>query len=290
MAEPNNVTVEEIQGKLLEILLYFKSFCEENDLHFVLAGGTCLGAQRHQGFIPWDDDVDVFMLRDDYEKLGELWAQKADTERYSCVRSNRRYNIHHTATEIKDNHTTFINKHSAALDINQGLMIDVIPLDAIAPTRWGQVWQTIYAMLYCCFNFQRLPEHKSRLTYYGTKVALGVIRSPKLRYTIWKFAEKRLSQYPLEDGCMVASFGEGTAIMRQHFPLEWFRDVSYLPFEGQDMPVAKDYDEYLRISYGDYHVLPPEEEQVCRHDTVFIDLNNGYEKYKGIYYCVDSKS
>ncbi len=68
MEEKKEVTIQEIQSKLLEILLYFQKFCQENGLGFVLAGGTCLGAVRHKGFIPWDDDVDVFMLRDDYEK------------------------------------------------------------------------------------------------------------------------------------------------------------------------------------------------------------------------------
>ena len=118
MEEKKEVTIQEIQSKLLEILLYFQKFCQENGLGFVLAGGTCLGAVRHKGFIPWDDDVDVFMLRDDYEKLCRIWDEKADTEHYSCVRSNDKFNIRHSATEIKDNNTTFINRHSVDLDIH----------------------------------------------------------------------------------------------------------------------------------------------------------------------------
>ena len=135
MEEKKEVTIQEIQSKLLEILLYFQKFCQENGLGFVLAGGTCLGAVRHKGFIPWDDDVDVFMLRDDYEKLCRIWDEKADTEHYSCVRSNDQFNIRHSATEIKDNNTTFINRHSVDLDIHQGLMIDVIPLDAVPKSK-----------------------------------------------------------------------------------------------------------------------------------------------------------
>ena len=159
MEEKKEVTIQEIQSKLLEILLYFQKFCQENGLGFVLAGGTCLGAVRHKGFIPWDDDVDVFMLRDDYEKLCRIWDEKADTEHYSCVRSNDQFNIRHSATEIKDNNTTFINRHSVDLDIHQGLMIDVIPLDAVPKSKWKQLWQMVDSMMYCCFNFQRLPAH-----------------------------------------------------------------------------------------------------------------------------------
>lgn len=283
----NDNGIEKIQEKLLSILLYFSDFCHENNLKFFLAGGTCLGAVRHQGFIPWDDDLDVFMLRDDYEKLKELWPRCADTERYSYVRSCEAFNIHHSAAEIKDNNTTFINSHSVDLDIHHGIMIDVIPLDAVAPTKWSEFMQVIYSMAYCLFNFQRLPDHKSRLTYYSSKIALGIVRSDKLRYRIWKYCEKRLSRFSVKNAKCVASFGEGLGIMRQHFPVSWFENQeTMLCFEGNDMPVPKDYFEYLRISYGDYMTLPPEDERVFRHNIFFMDLDRSYLDYKGIKYCV----
>ena len=280
------VSVKDIQNKMLDILVYFKEFCEKNGLRFALCGGTCLGAVRHKGFIPWDDDVDVFMLREDYEKLQSLWEKNADTERYSCVRSNDKINIHHSATEIKDNNTTFINSHSVDLDINHGLMIDVIPIDGIPESKLKRIMQMIDSMIYCCFNFQRLPEHKGKLIYIITKIALGVFKSPGIRYKIWKGAEKRLSKYPTEKCSLVASLGEGTSIMRMRFPTEWFKELGYMEFEGHQMPVPADVDEYLKISFGDYMQLPPEEDRVARHNAVFIDLENSYTKYKGIHYCV----
>ncbi len=286
MQNSNEVSVRDIQEKMLEIMVYFHQFCVDNDLKYVLAGGTCLGAIRHKGFIPWDDDIDVLMLREDYEKLQGLWEKNADTTRYSCVRSNETINIHHTATEIKDNNTTFINRHSVDLDINHGMMIDVIPLDGIPASKFRQVLQMMDSMLYCCFNFQRLPEHKGKLTYYATKLALGVFRSPKIRYKLWKGAENRLSKYGTKNCETVASLGEGATIMRMRFPREWFENVSYAEFEGYSLPVPGDVDGYLRISFGDYMQLPPEEERVARHNSVFIDLENSYTKYKGIHYCV----
>ena len=282
------VSTSEIQSKLLEILVYFQQFCEEHGLRFVLAGGTCLGAVRHQGFIPWDDDVDVFMLRDDYEKLAGLWEQYADTERYACVRSNDKVNIHHTATEIKDSNTTFINRHSVDSDIHQGLMIDVIPLDGVAKRRFSRIHQMIHSMIYCCFNFQRLPEHKSKAIYVATKIALTVFRSNKIRYKIWKYSERQLAKYSIAEHDIVASFGEGTTIMRQHFPKEWFLNPGYATFEGHVMPVPADTDKYLTISYGDYMKLPPPEEQICRHDAVFIDLEHSYKQYRGIKYYIQN--
>ena len=285
----SQIDIKEVQDKLLEILLYFQKFCDEHGLKFVLAGGTCLGAVRHEGFIPWDDDLDVFMLRDDYEKLIPLWRKYADTERYSCVRSNEYVNIHHSATEVKDNNTTFINKHSVGLDINHGLMIDVIPIDGVADNAFSRFHQMMQAMLYACFNFQRLPNHKSKLVYYATKVALGIVRSFKLRYKIWRTAEKQIAKYSVADHDTVASFGEGLEIMRQRFPKKWFTEPGTAMFEGYKMPVPADTDKYLTISYGNYMELPPESERVFRHDLAFVDLNNSYKKYRGIKYCVKNK-
>lgn len=286
MPNSQDVSIHDIQNKMLDILVYFRDFCESNGLRFTLCGGTCLGAVRHGGFIPWDDDVDVFMLREDYEKLQAIWEKNADTTRYACVRSDSKINIHHTAIEIKDNNTTFINRHSVDCDINHGLMIDVIPLDGIPKSSWRQLTQKLNSMMFCCFNFQRLPKHKGKITYNATKLALGVIRSPKLRYILWHGAEKRMSKYGTENCETVASLIEGTTIMGMHFPVNWFRNPKYVDFEGQRMPVPADTDKYLTISFGDYMTIPPKEEQVARHDSVFIDLNKSYTEYKGVYYCV----
>ena len=282
-----HVSTRKIQEKMLEILVYFENFCTENGLKFTLCGGTCLGAVRHGGFFPWDDDVDVFMLREDYEKLQGLWEKNADTSRYACVRSNESINIHHSATEIKDNTTTFINRHSVNSDIHHGLMIDVIPVDGVPAASWRRCLQMVDSMIYCCFNFQRLPEHKGKVTYYATKLALGVFRSPKVRYKIWKGAERRIARYGTENCDLVASFGEGTSIMKMRFPTAWFENPATMDFEGHLMPVPANTDEYLRISFGDYMQLPPEEDRVARHSAVFIDLDNSYTKYKGIHYCVE---
>ena len=154
---------------------------------------------------------------------------------------------------------------------------------------WKQLWQMVDSMMYCCFNFQRLPAHKGKVTYYAEKLALTLVPSFKARYKLWKGAEKRLSRYSLADAEYVSSFGEGATIMRQRFPIRWFRHPAYLEFEGHQMPVPEDYDKWLTISYGDYMQLPPPEERVYRHDAVFIDLEHSYKQYKGIHYCVDEK-
>ena len=91
-----------LQMKSLEILIYFKNFCEDHNLKFYLCGGCCIGAIRHKGFIPWDDDIDVFMPRKDYEKLFEIWDKYADTEMYSCNRTTEKVFIGNVMTTVTD--------------------------------------------------------------------------------------------------------------------------------------------------------------------------------------------
>ncbi len=289
MSKNPNYEIKAIQQKMVETLFYFQDFCETHDLHFTLAGGSCLGAVRHQGIIPWDDDIDVFMLRKDYEKLIQLWNKYADTSRYSCLRSNDQYNIHHAATEIRDNHTTFITTYTQDLDINQGVMIDVIPIDYVANSIFKRYKQIFYALLFACFNFQRLPKHKSGFTKKLTQIALTLVKSFDKRYKIWKHCEDRFIKLGKKNNGQVASFIEGLKIIRQVFPEEWITEPSYLDFEGRKMPVPQDYHQWLKMSYGDYMTPPPLNDRDLRHDIIFADMDNSYLKYKGIYYCMNLK-
>lgn len=283
----NEYGIRQIQEKLLEILMYFQQFCNQYNLKFVLAGGTCLGAARDKGIIPWDDDVDVFMLREDYEKLTILWEKYGNKKKYTCQRSNDKMNIHHTATEIRDNDTTFILRHSMSEDVHHGLMIDIIPLDNVASSIFKRKLQLFYSMLFCCFNFQRLPEHKSQFIYFLTKIALSVVKSFKLRYVLWKYAENKFISLGEKNNGMVASFIEGPKIFKQQFPKKWFENPSYLVFEGEEMPVPLDYNKWLKVSYGNYMEPVPMEERIPRHDVIFYDMNTSYKEYKGKYYCIN---
>ena len=89
-----HVKMNILQEKMLEILLVFDAFCKENDLKYYLCGGCLIGAIRHHGFIPWDDDVDVFMPREDYERLAHLWPQKVAHEKYLYCRTDRDHVYH----------------------------------------------------------------------------------------------------------------------------------------------------------------------------------------------------
>lgn len=284
-----DVSQEELrrwQLKLLDILVYFKEFCEKHDLTFYLSYGTMLGAVRHNGFIPWDDDIDVSMPREDYDKLYDLWEKHADKARFSCCKTTKGNCIYFPMTLIRDNTTTCIYEHSKHLDLCHGLKIDVEFLDGVPNSSFLRMKQVFFARMYALFSTQRVPNavYKSGRSAIRiiAKTLLTIFRSAKVRDFIWMYSEKQIKKYDFSSSLYIRHLG--LRLQKK----EWYKDVIYMDFEGHKMPVPVGYDEILRSAYGDYMQLPPIEGRIPITKVVFYDLENGYKKYKGIHYCVES--
>lgn len=288
-----NATPDEIraiQRKALEILLYFKGFCETHNLLFFFCGGCCIGTIRHRGFIPWDDDIDVFMPRDDYEKLAVLWEQYGNKEEYSYCRTNQKENYHNIGASIRDNNTTFINRHSKNEDIHHGLMIDIIPLDGYPKSKLSRFKQVFFAMLYSLFNAQRLPDNQGKFIRIMARIIFGIVSSKKLRYKIWRFSEKQMTKHKISDCEYITELASGFKYMKNKYPKELFSQAILKKFEEYSLPIPIGYDLYLKMAFGDYMKLPPKEQQIAKHNTVYINLSESYKKFKGIYFCAKKES
>lgn len=281
--------IRKIQNKSLEMALYFKSICEENNLQFYFCGGCCIGTIRHQGFIPWDDDVDVFMPRKDYEILKRLWKKVADISRYTLEDSNEYHIDHNLFLNIRDNTTTFIRPYQKNLDINHGLILDVLPLDGCPSGKLRRKAQLMWAMVYSLYRSQLVPENHGKLMGLLGKIALVLVPSSKLKYKIWRFAEKQMTKYRIEDCDYVTELCAGPHYMKNQYPKEAFDKAVYKEFEGYMMPIPQGYDNYLKIAFGNYRKLPPEEKRVAHHDVLICDLDKSYKHYKGKYYCNEEK-
>lgn len=273
--------LRDFQLKSLEMLLYFKKICDENNLLFYFCGGCCIGSLRNKGFIPWDDDVDVFMPREDYERLNEVWEKCADTKRYSCLRTNKDMFVGNIFTTIVDNNTTFIRPNQVNLDIPKGLVIDVFPLDGCPSSRFARKMQKFWALIFSLYLAQLVPENHGKAVTLIGKLMLGIVPSKSIRYKIWKFAEKHMSKYKIEDCKFITELCAGPGYMKNEYPKEAFESAVYKEFEGYMMPIPVGYHEYLTMAFGDYMTPPPEDKQVAHHDVIFYDLDNSYKKYKG---------
>lgn len=293
MTEISNKNEQEnlrkMQLKMLELLLYFKSFCEQHQLKFYLCGGCLIGTIRHKGFVPWDDDIDCFMPRKDYEDFKVLWEKYGDKQNYTYCRTDENHIYHDCAASLRDNNTTFINRHSVNEDICHGLALEIMPIDGCPNSLIKRAIQVYHAMVFSLFNAQRLPDNKGNFIRLVSRVIYLIVPSKKVRYKIWKNAEKKMSQYKWNDCDYVTELIGSIRGMRLKHPKKDFDKVLYKEFEGHKMPIMAGYHRYLSLIWGDYMKLPPVEKRKVKHDAVYIDINESYKKYKGIYYCTNRK-
>lgn len=285
----NGVSIRQLQMKLLEIFTYFKQICEENNLTYWCGGGTMLGAIRHKGFIPWDDDLDVFLPRDDYEKLYNLWYEVADTKRYVLVRTDEEHNYHHTAMNLVDIQTTYINKHAENEDIFHGVYIDIIPFEGCPNSKFGRGLQIYHSIMYSVFNAQRLPDNQGNLLKLPVKILLGLIRNPQIRYKIWKKHEAKMAQYSFFTAKYVKETISSFKGLFRVYERKIF-DTTNATFEGVTVKIPAGYDYYMKMIYGDYMSIPKnlKIDMASRYGVVkYINLHEPYIKYRGIYYLTN---
>lgn len=270
-------TLRKLQLKELDTLVYFKEFCDKNNLLFYLCGGCCIGSLRTGGFIPWDDDIDILMPRDDYEKLYKLWDNDKH-ERFKLLRTDEKIFTGNIFTTIVDTETTCVKANQAHLDIPFGIMMDIFPIDGCPKGKFKRTLQKLNAMIYSLFLAQIVPENHGGIMALGSKFLLSIVKSPKAREKKWRNAERRMSKYKISDCEYITELCEGVHSMQPQYPKEWFASAVYREFEGLQMPIPVGYDPYLKKAFGDYMTPPPEDKQKPHHDMILVDTERSYKE------------
>ena len=288
--EIDDVTFKKMQAKMLEMLLYFRDFCQEHKLMFYLCGGGAIGAIREHGFIPWDDDIDCFMPREDYERFPALWDQYGDKDRFVFCRSDDKVNYHHSCSSLRDPSTTFICSYNQNLDICHGVALEFGPIDGCPKSKIKRYIQLFHAFNFALFNTQRLPNNKGKLLRTAAGIIYKLVPSGKVRYKLWKRAEKKMSRYAWKDCDNVTELIGSVKGMLFVHPKEWFASQVWVEFEGHQVPVMAGYHQYLTRIFGDYMQRPPEGERHPKHELEFVDMDHPYTYYRGIKYFPDEKT
>ncbi|MBQ3074006.1 MAG: LicD family protein [Ruminococcus sp.] len=269
----SNDELRELQLCELEALKFFDEFCRRHDLTYYLCGGCLIGAVRHKGFIPWDDDTDVLMPRPDYEKFLELYKKENPSERFVLVNDDDVHYSGNIFATLNDTDHTMVKEYQQNMDTPHGIPLDIFPIDGLADGRIQRLIQYVWVMIYSLFRAQIVPKNQGGLIAFGSKVLLTIFRGRKLRYKIWKFAEKRMTRYHFDESENVAEFCAGFYFMKKVYPRHIYDGKVELEFEGEKFFAMKGYDEYLHIPFGDYMELPPEEKRLPHHDIVKLELH-----------------
>ena len=261
------LTVDEVKKIEFDVLANFADFCDENNLKYYLAYGTLLGAVRHKGFIPWDDDIDVYMPREDYNKLIEIFNNTNQNNRYELIAPKDRLS-YCSFVKIIDNKT--IKKEVGMGKRQLGVDIDIFPLDGQpeidkAYVKWYKKLRTLY---------KRYWWHSLHFAKGYWKINLRVLLCKPFGISKAKCldkAEKLHKMYPYNESKYIGSIECLYDLADYRYEKKWFDDYVLLEFEGKKFKAPVGYDEVLTKTYGDYMKLPPIEEQVTHHkNNVFI--------------------
>lgn len=264
---------------LLTILNEIDRVCKENEITYWIAFGTLIGAVRHKGFIPWDDDVDLLMKRDQYEKFRRV-CPKSLSAGFSYQTTYNETGYYRYVARVRNDNTTLITKNDLQLlnagiepKYNMGIFISIFPLDTLPNNRLLAKAQDILSeirhkiLVSAIYNTEGTFKSKVCKAYSGL---MGY-------KNIFSRLENSFARYSRKPGkyLRIPEKIEGPNCT---FHSEDFDETCYLEFEGKLYPAPKGYDRVLRTTYGDYMKIPPIEHQITKHSE-YSSTKEGYREY-----------
>ncbi|MEI2400458.1 LicD family protein [Paenibacillus phytohabitans] len=270
-------SLRDIQLAELNILREMKRLCERHNLRYFLIGGTALGAVRHSGFIPWDDDIDIGMPRSDYNKFINICAQELDS-RYFLQTKKTDENYMYQFAKIRMNNSTFLQEELKNFKIHHGIFIDVFPLDAIPISSLKRKFQN-----YGVFIFGTIREMKIQKKNKTLNKSFGIKRIIRniLSVCSWNLIDKSIKwiiTHEKAQTSFIANILGCAGYEKEIFPVEYFEKAYQINFEGELFPITSEYHKYLTGLYGDYMELPPLHKRKT-HNPMIVSLSEDYKKF-----------
>ncbi len=263
--------LKKVQETVLEMLLEVDRICRKYNITYYLGGGTLLGAVRYKGFIPWDDDVDLIMLRKGYEKFRKAVRKELDSK-YFFQDYDTDPNAYYVYPKIRRNGSIYVTEFGEKQDMHQGIFLDIFIHDKTSDSKLGQkihIWQTkaCRAMIAATWSkqlYDRKPKVFYALVNFMIKKTTPAFWSKALRRVLVRYRDKNTS-YSFD--------GVGEHIDHGVFRYEWLGKPKYMEFCGHMLPVPSDTHNYLIFSYGeDYMTPPPEKDRISNHMIARLKL------------------
>lgn len=269
--------IKKLKETELELFKQFIRICEENSLKYFVIGGTALGAVRHKGFIPWDDDIDVALPREDYEEFlsiaPDLLPNNAFLQTFITDK-----NYPHPFAKIRNCETTFIEKSLSKINMNHGVYIDIFPLDGCPNTGIKEKYFKLKNKIL------RISISNAYLidTTQDCKIKKVIKRFIKTLFPDYKksviMIDKLYKENQYNKAKLVANYC-GAWGEKEVMPKEYFGNGTEGEFEGIKVTLPEKTHEYLTSLYGDYMKLPPVEKRVAHHYCTDIDMQKSYKEY-----------
>lgn len=264
--------IEKLHERILKILLAFDKVCSEHGLRYCICGGTMIGAVRHKGFIPWDDDLDVSMPRPDYEKLIAHAAEwLPEPYEFVCAENDPLYPL--PFGKIQDASTTLIERRH--LYYLGGCYIDIFPFDAYPDNAIMRRWQCMqyYWLKKCLYLVHRDPYKHGHGPAAWPALLVRKLYSMQ---NIQKRIRRVLTRYDYSKASLAASYTDG---YKKILPKHIIDTYGPYEFEGHTVQGISHYDPYLKCMYGEYMTVPPVEDR-WQHEFAYLDLDTPYRTYR----------
>lgn len=269
-------SIKQIQSGILEVMSYVDKLCRENNIEYYIMGGTALGAVRHRGFIPWDDDLDIFMTPGNYEKFKSAFSAQNDAR--FVIQEWRLGNNPLEYAKVRMNGTTFIEANfKENRDMHHGVYIDIMILHKCPKSRFRKL---ILFLLSRYVTVQALAERNWIPKSKPQAIIVGLIRLlPK--HFMSGYCYRQIYKYDSQFGpdYQYCYFLTKASFKQAIFPKEIFMQPIDIAFETIQLMAPTDIKEYLRIRFGDYMLLPPEEKRIAAKHAEIVDLEKDYSEY-----------
>ena len=262
--------LKKLQDVELDILVIFDKFCQDHDICYSLFAGTALGAVRHKGFIPWDDDVDVFMDVKNYDRLISTWHENPVEGYYLQATDDKNSHINHT--KIRKDGTVLASQNEMKTNEHHGIWIDIFPFYKVPVEEHKRKKFNRNAQIRILFTRDHIPEKAN--IFVKVAALISHLTPSRIKEMIRTSVEKKLRQY--DDLTSGFEYEDISAAiwMNKYYPSTMFDGYTNISFNNKNFQIVAEYKKMLEIKYGDYMQLPPKEEQVCRHNPEVIDCGD----------------